>query len=215
MALGRVKYAADDVKFTLRYYEEHMGYTTDFEGRFTLDKPLTEAHAAYIKAFGDTRRVTRDEKITAKRPDPLREAVGLPVGVQGEYFVGEGGFAGQGDFGFGPDATNTKEDAGIINYNSAPDTQPGLWCQWGPSEDRQHIEWDGSEKFYEYTAWLNYLIENFLKPWGYKISGEVTFQGELSSDNGRLVIVAGVCQVNPSSLVQLAECAGDLNEDDF
>jgi len=157
----------------------------------------------------------RDAKITATRPDPLRGAVGLPVGEQGCFFVGEGGFAGQGDFGFGRDAVDTQEAAGITGYNSAPDSQPGLWCQWEPSEDRTLIQWDGSEKFYHYVEWINYLIENFLRPWGYSLSGEVFFQGEDHSDNGRLVIVAGVCQVNPASLVQLAECAGDLTEDSF
>ena len=210
--LDRVKYAAADIKLTQLCYEELMGYTTDFTGRFNLDKPLTEAHAAYIKAFGDTRRMTRDAKITAARPDPLREAVGLPVGDEGGFYVGEGGFAGQGDFGFG---TDEKAEAGITEYNSAPTGQPGLWCQWAPSEDRNHIEWDGSEKFYHYVEWLNYLIENFLKPWGYKISGEVLYQGEEQSDNGRLVIVAGICKTNPGPLVQLADCAGDLTNDSF
>lgn len=38
----------------------------------------------------------RNAELTAKRPDPVREAVGLPVGPEGCYFVGEGGCAGQG-----------------------------------------------------------------------------------------------------------------------
>lgn len=196
-------YARADIELTLRYYEENMGYTTDFTGRFDLDRPLTVAQAAYLKTWADTRRIKRDAAKTALRPDPLRLAVGLPVGVEGEFFAGEAGYAGQ----------DKSDDQ--IDYNSPPSTQPGLWCQWEPSEDRKHIEWDGSEKFYNYVEWIDYIMANFLKPWGYKLSGAVFFQGEDSSDNGRMVIVAGCCKVNPSSLVRLAECAEDLTEDDF
>lgn len=32
-----------------------MGYTTDFEGRFQLNKPLSEDQAAYLTAFAKTR----------------------------------------------------------------------------------------------------------------------------------------------------------------
>lgn len=200
---ARVEYADDDIKYTQLCYEELMGYTTDFTGRFNLDKPLTEAHAAYLKGWADSRRMKRDVAKTAKRSDPLRKAVGLPLGVEGEFFAGETGYAGQ----------DRGDD--VIDGNNAPSTQPGLWCQWEPSEDRKSIEWDGSEKFYNYVEWINYVIENFLKPWGYKLSGEVTYQGEDHDDNGRLVIVAGICKTNPSSLVRLAECAGDLTEDSF
>ena len=30
-----------------------MGYTTDFQGAFFTDKPLTDAHATYLKAFSE------------------------------------------------------------------------------------------------------------------------------------------------------------------
>jgi hypothetical protein len=71
-----------------------MGYSTDFEGRFELDKPLTAAHATYLKKFNATRRIKRNASLTQNRPDPLRLAVGLPVGEEGGYFVGGGGFMG-------------------------------------------------------------------------------------------------------------------------
>jgi len=153
-----------------------MGYTTDFEGSFKLDKPLIEAHAAYLRRFAETRRMKRDPALTETRSDPVREAVGLPVGKEGGYFVAETGFAGQ-DHG---------ED--VVDHNRAPAGQPGLWCQWVPNEDGTAIEWDMGEKFYEYTDWLVYLIEHFLEPWGYVLNGEVMWQGEESSDRGRLYV---------------------------
>jgi len=153
-----------------------MGYTTDFYGSFELDKPLTEKRRKYLFQFSETRRMKRDAKKTAKRDDPVRKAARLPVGEEGSYFVGETGFAGQD---YGPD---------VINGNEPPYDQPGLWCKWAPTPDGARIEWNGMEKFYDYTAWLEYLIDHFLEPWGYKLNGEVTWKGEDPTDMGRIYV---------------------------
>lgn len=116
-----------------RKRDSHIGYTTNFEGRFNLDKPLTPAHKAYLLAFAATRHMRRNGNVY-RLPDPVREAVNLPAGPNGEYFVA------------GTDSFSPKDD-----YNSQPSSQPGLWCQWVPSEDGKGIEWDGGEKFYAYT----------------------------------------------------------------
>lgn len=153
-----------------------MGYTTDFNGKFNLDRPLREDHANYLLQFAGTRRMRRDANKTALRPDPIREAVGLPVGPQGAYFVGETGYAGQ----------DNGED--VIDHNASPSGQPGLWCQWVPSNDRKSIEWDGGEKFYDYVEWLQYIINNFLDRWGYVLKGEVTWRGEDEEDRGKIIV---------------------------
>jgi hypothetical protein len=70
---------------------------------------------------------------------------------RGPYFVD-----GTGDFGQG-------SDADIRNFNSPPEGQPGLWCQWVPTDDGAAIEWDEGEKFYESDAWMAYIIDHFLK----------------------------------------------------
>jgi hypothetical protein len=149
-----------------------MGYTTDFEGKFDLDKPLTEEHAAYINKFNNTRRVKRDSSIAENLDDTERKAVDLPIGDQGAFFVG-----GKGDYG-------QEHDKSFIDNNTPPDGQPGLWCQWKASEDLESIEWDGGEKFYSYEEWLKYIIANFLFPWGYIVNGSVKYQGEDPSDCG-------------------------------
>src|SRR5205085_8197663 len=46
---------------------------------------LSKEHAAYLRAFAQTRRMRRGPQCGAL-PDPVREAVGLPVGPQGAYF---------------------------------------------------------------------------------------------------------------------------------
>ena len=154
-----------------------MGYTTDFKGKFKLDKPLNIKQFAYLNAFSKSRRMARDAKKADKMDDPLRVAVNLPVGEQGGYFVG------QAKNNYGQD-----HDDSILDYNGAPKGQPGLWCQWVPTEDGEAIEWDGGEKFYDYVGWLRYIIANFLQPWGLTLNGRVTWEGEDRSDVGTIVV---------------------------
>lgn len=135
-----------------------MGYTTEFEGRFTLNKPLDAETADFLRKFSETRRM-------ARKLDPK-------YGVEGEFYVDGGGEYGQ------------AHEPNILNYNSPPRTQPGLWCQWAPTEDNLGIEWNGAEKFYHYVEWLKYLIANFIAPKGYVLGGEVKFQGEEMHDAG-------------------------------
>ncbi len=153
-----------------------MGYTTEFRGQFQLDRPLAPEHRTYLIMFASTRRMRRSEFKVRQLEDPVREAVGLPVGPQGCYFVGGGGFAGQ------------DEDASVSDANQPPDDQPGLWCQWVPTEDGAGIEWDGGEKFYSYVEWLEYLIAHFLAPWGYRLNGRVRWRGEEFDDIGTIVV---------------------------
>lgn len=60
----------------------------------------------------------------------------------------------------------------------------GTYCGWVPSHDGTEIVWDEAEKFYGYVDWLGYLIDKFLRPWGYVLNGEVRWEGEESDDRG-------------------------------
>ena len=139
----------------------------------------------------------RDVSQLVGRPDPLRLEVGLPLGFEGEYYIGVG--------------TRYRDDeCGVVDHNAPPgashtgrwrggeglpcEGQPGLWCQWVPSEDGLEISWDGSEKFYMYVEWLEYLVKHFLKPWGYVLSGAVEWVGEERSDQGRILVRDNVIQ---------------------
>lgn len=155
-----------------------MGYTTEFEGAFKLDRELTRKEEKYLRAFAEIRHMKRDSAKAVKLDDPIRAAVGLPIGVEAEYFVGN---SGDGDYG----QAHTDD---ILDYNSEPKTQPGLWCKWEPTEDADGIQWDGAEKFYDYVEWLRYLITNFLAPWGYTLNGEVEYWGEDPSDFGKIIV---------------------------
>ncbi len=139
-----------------------MGYSTDFEGKFNLDRKLDEKLHVFLKKFNEVRHMRR-------------KGLGKEFGVEGEFYVDgdERGWTGEN---------------GIIDHNEPPSTQPGLWCQWTPTEDGLSIEWDGGEKFYKYIEWLEYIIKNFIKPNKYKLNGEVTWQGEESDDFGKIVV---------------------------
>jgi hypothetical protein len=91
----------------------------------------------------------------------------------------------------------------VINYNHPPSGQPGLWCQWTPSEDGSGIEWDGGEKFYYSAEWIAYLIEHFLMPdcvakkaepekfkdfVPHTVSGQVMAEGEESGDIWQITV---------------------------
>lgn len=99
----------------------------------------------------------------------MARKVGKEYGIEGEFYVED-------------------DEKNVIDINRSPKTQPGLWCQWTPNRDGTEIEWDGGEKFYEYVAWLEYIIEKVLEPKGYKLTGEVEWQGEDRGDSGKIVV---------------------------
>ena len=133
-----------------------MGYTTDFDGGFTIDRPVDEDTYALLHGLATTRRMRRSIR---------------GYGVDGEYYVDAPGYGGQ---------AHTPD---IIDYNKPPRTQPGLWCGWLIQPDRQTIKWDGGEKFYRYVEWLEYII-GILKNRKYKVNGTVEWFGEELDDRG-------------------------------
>ena len=108
---------------------------------------------------------------------------------QGPYYVDRGGLAGQ-----------DNSDPGIRDYNRPPAGQPGLWCNWVPTEDGTAIQWNEAEKFYNSKEWMAYLIDHFLRS-GAHAAGELHFlqanhvlngtikaQGEDIEDRWKLVV---------------------------
>ena len=152
-----------------------MGYRTSFTGSLESDKPIQDIHENYINRFAETRRMKRKESSTVLLHDPERLAVNLPVGKDGGYFVSGKGFMGQ------------DKDDSILDNNIPPTGQPSLWCQWIVNENGE-IVWDGGEKFYYYTEWLQYLITHFFSIWGYNLNGEIEWQGEEADNFGKIIV---------------------------
>lgn len=78
---------------------------------------------------------------------------------------------------------------------------PGLYCDWVPSEDGTKLCWNGSEKFYHYVEWLEWLIGNKFAPKSYKLNGSVKWRGEDFDDVGIItikdnIVLSKVMEVN-------------------
>ena len=184
-----------------------------FYGEFTVRPPLSPEHQAYLRMFSRTCRVRRDPRKAELLPDPLRVAVGLPIGVDGAYYVGGGEYGG----GWGDDTVvDHNEPPGMQSFRDyIPEhpisdaehieryraysnaihearmqgiVQPSLWCQWTPTDDGRAIVWDRGEKFEEHWSWLDYLLRHFLIPWGYVVTGRVDWEGPYEGDGGSIFV---------------------------
>jgi len=152
-----------------------MGYTTDFEGSFNITPVLSQKDNEFLTKFSETRRMARN--------------VGPEYGIEGEFYVDGTGWAGQ------------DSDKNVINYNRPPSTQPGLWCQWIPTDDGSELVWNGGEKFYNYVEWLQYLIDKILAPRGYTLNGECQWFGENRDDVGTIIVKNNVVTTKVGKLV--------------
>jgi hypothetical protein len=150
-----------------------MGYTTYFAGRFNLNKQLDDETFNLIDGLAKTRRMKRD----INKLEEMGFSKVETFGEEGEYFI-------KNDDEFGQ-----SYDESIIDYNSPPKTQPGLWLQWIPTEDKMGLEWDGNEKFYDSVEWIEYLINKILEPRGYILNGIVNAQGEDMKDKYHINII--------------------------
>ena len=113
-------------------------------------------------------------------------------------------------------STFGREDPDIIDYNRPPDGQPGLWCDWVPTDDGVAIIWDGMEKFYNAEEWMAYIINHFLKPdaevqklvdgivvphpfvnftFDHVLNGRIDAQGEDPDDRWILIVEDNVVKV--------------------
>jgi len=162
--------------YILTLLEIVMGYSTDFSGEFEITNgPLDTETLTLLKRLAETRRMKR-------------KGLGPEFGVDGEFYCGAG------DYG-------QDHEANIVDYNSPPSTQPGLWCQWEPDEAGTSISWNGAEKFYAYVEWIEYLIDKILAPAGYKLKGEVLWIGEDPDDRGKIIIKNNVVKTKTAHIV--------------
>lgn len=56
------------------------------------------------------------------------------------------------------------DEAGNDARNRLAPGEPGVWCPWTPTTDGSALAFDGIEKAYQATRWLQYLIDTFLAP---------------------------------------------------
>lgn len=85
----------------------------------------------------------------------------------------------------------TQEEINIIHdfsreRHDGPE-YPGIWCQW--VIDNGVLEWDGIEKFYNYTEWLEYLIKHFFNEWNIVLNGSIIYQVDYITDRGKIEVI--------------------------
>ena len=195
-----------------------MGYDTTFNGALQLSRQLSHVEKNYINLMSSTRRMKRD---VTKLMDLYHGEHGNPFatektpeaiyGFEGEYFAKDDGNYGQirdesvidnntpaGQLGWDDpewkDKTFQERYAEDKRRKAEGLGQPGLWCQWIINEDNELV-WDGNEKFYNYVEWLQYYITHFFEPWGVKLNGQITWNGEDYADLGKIIVTDNVIEV--------------------
>jgi hypothetical protein len=111
----------------------------------------------------------------------------------------------------------------LLQFNEDPEEidgdHPGSYFQWVPTESLDGIVWDGNEKFYNYTEWMQWLVL-WLGARGVNASGELYWSGEEVGDTGVLTVSGasvtasegrkrGIASAAPLTLSKLGEMALD------
>lgn len=154
-----------------------MAQSCNFEGHLKFDVPLTHEQIAYIQKFTSTRRVKRDEIKAAKLDDPLRQAIFLPIGIDGEYYVGT------------EEDCEESRDESVTDYDCPPSSQPEVFCMWVISNDGSKLELNGSVDVSGFVEWLWYMIDNFFNLWQKTLTGTITWDAENTDDSGYMQVI--------------------------
>ena len=139
-----------------------MGVTTRYLGHVEISPPLNQAEYDYLQMFSHSRRSFRESGPYAVFPvDPDEEVPTL------------------------------HGDASAERDNRIADGQPGYWCQWVPCPRGCCLGWDGHEKFYAGAAWLQYLIDHFLRPGAFAQTGKDAWFRRFTFDHDVNGVVVG------------------------
>ncbi|KAL9654140.1 hypothetical protein ABK040_016486 [Willaertia magna] len=177
-----------------------MGYTTEFQGKFNLNKNLATNPKALqqIQILNLTRRIQYNlEEIVKKEKKTIEEIIQL-YGVEAEFYdpnlttvLEKYPNPLDWQFEFFNDNSMIFEihkNPLYLNYNSPPLCQPSLWCQWCYNKEENVLEWDGNEKFYYYVDWIVYIINVILKPEDFIVNGKINYIGEDTNDFGVIIV---------------------------
>lgn len=108
-----------------------------------------------------------------------------------------------------PEFNELKKFSEYMDRSQNPEGAPDAYCQWEPTPDGEGLQWDGGEKFYEYTAWLRWLADNWFKPKGIILNGTLRYQGEEIGDVGRIEVKDSVVtevELEVTGIVECPEC---------
>lgn len=152
-----------------------MSYTYDLFGKISVTPALTQDQVAYIQEFSTSYRHKFAPKWQSW-PNPLREAVGLPVGIDGEYISSA--------MGAGVDFIDNCMEVDT----DTPNNQPSFQCCWTTNNKGNVVQWNKLGRTFAPAPWLEYMIEHFFKPWGVTLNGKVECHGEEKDDRTLIVV---------------------------
>ena len=158
---------------------------TVFEGYLiiSIDDPyfhinISSRHRIFLRKFCASRRMAYSEEAIQYRPDPFRENVGLPFGIEGAYYVNNPDMDGE--------AMGTRLSAGVLDYHRPPQGQPSLFCGW--TITRSRLIWSWNPEATAHIEWLRYLIRHFFSPWGYLLNGTLSWFNDVADNAGDIVV---------------------------
>ncbi len=156
-----------------------MGYHTAFQGEFHIIPNLTTEQIHFLKAFVDVRHGIRPVTLLEKLPDPLRQAVNLPMMADGLYCVSE----------------KANDEEFYSDYNTPALGIPDLYCPWEISNDGTLLQSKNADKSYSPGEWLEFLVTHFFTPWNVKVSGLVMWQSDYIGDIGVYILKENLLEV--------------------
>ena len=119
--------------------------------------PLDPAQVAYLRRFAEVRHVARDPSMLEDVADPLREAVGLPLGPEAQYAL------------VGADLDGHQ--VGTVDPERPPGTMPFFFCPWCPSATGGELVLTDEEDTHGGLGeWLD-ALQVLAGYWGRKLSG--------------------------------------------
>ena len=163
-----------------------MGYSTDFNGEIKISPKLKTIDKEFLDKFFQIRHMKRDmSKLKGISKNAIKE-----FGKDGCFYLKD----------YYDDIKEMPDDKTIININDCGD-MPSLYCDLEIVEENgeSFVQWNGSEKTYGVNVengWFTWLIDNFFKPCGYVLNGEMTWQGEEDDDTGTIKIENNIVSLN-------------------
>lgn len=167
-----------------------MGYSTEFIGKIKISPNLNEKDKEFLDKFFQIRHMKRDmSKLEGVKTEDIEK-----FGKDGCFYLKDYDWSDFHSF------SDMKDDKTIVNINDSGD-MPSLWCDLEivVENGETFIQWNGNEKSYsinEDNGWFTWLIDNFFKPNGYILNGEMTWQGEDDTDTGTITITDNVVDIH-------------------
>lgn len=153
-------------------------YSTEFNGSFKFSEKVSLEIKELVNGISETRRVTRDvEKLEEYYGDDF---------YYGQFFIP----------GVDSDEEEDNDEDFIIDSNTPPGDQPGLWMDWKITDDGRYLVWNGSESFRFYLEWLDWLNNNIFVPEGLGLNGAIHYQGWDDRDNGTIFMINNQVKVS-------------------